>query len=449
MHGRAVAGLMVTVALTLVTGRPVAAQSLADLVLELFAFGQCGVPLCLDPDFEETGNFDTEHGRHYLRERVPRNDALILAFQGGIAGVVGSLPPTAMSGGRIWSDEDRSASFGPIFAERAETLGMGRFFLGLEATAFQVTNFSGVPADNLVLNFFHEDSNVALGPDPGLGLPLFERDVFRVRTNLDLDYTVATAVLSAGLASFLDVGFAVPVVRTNLRGTAHAQILPFGNALAHRFGGTPTAPVLEASNSVRGSATGIGDVSARVKINLTGGTTVGRAPPPLGMALLADVTFPTGQEEDLLGLGEGRGRAMAILSLNRGRFSPHLNAGYLLREGNLRDRNFDRDAWLATVGFDARASDVVTVAADLITRWELADPEHPLPGPVTFVGTPSLTVESSSLPDVDRRFIDLAVGLKYMLGRDMILATNALLPVQAAGLRADILWTLGIQGTFR
>jgi len=89
------------------------------------------------------------------------------------------------------------------------------------------------------------------------------------------------------------------------------------------------------------------------------------------------------------------------------------------------------------------------VAADLITRWELADPEHPLPGPVTFVGNPALTVESSSLPDVGRHFIDLAVGLKYMLGRDMILATNALLPIQAAGLRPDVLWTLGIQGTFR
>ena len=449
MHRRAVTGLMATLALMAVNGRPAAAQSLTDLVSELFVFGQCGVPLCFDPDFEETGNFQTEHGRHYLRDLVPRNDALILSFQEGIGSVVGSLPPTAMAGGRIWSNGERSASFGPVFAERAETLGMGRFFLGLQATAFQVTNFSGVPADNLVLNFFHEDSDVALGPDPGLGLPFFERDVLQVRTNLDLDYTVATAVLSAGLTSFLDVGFAVPVVRTSLRGTANAQILSLGNALAHRFDGTAEAPVLQASNSVSGSATGIGDVSARMKINLTGGTTVGRAPPPVGMALLADVTFPTGQEEDLLGLGEGRGRALAILSLNQGWFSPHLNAGYLLREGNLRDSNFDRDAVLGTVGFDAHASDAVTVGADLLTRWELADAEHPMPGPVTFVGRPALTVESSSIPDAARHFIDLAVGLKYMLGKDMILVTNALLPIRAAGLRPHVLWTLGLQGTFR
>ncbi len=449
MHRRAVTGLMAILTLMAVTGRPVAAQSLTDLLSELFVFGQCGVPLCLDPDFEETGRYRTEHGRHYLRDLVPRNDALILSFQEGVAGVVASLPATAMAGGRIWSNGERSASFGPVFAERAETLGIGRFFLGLEATAFQVTNFSGVSADNLVLNFFHEDSDVALGPDPGLGLPFFERDVLQVRTNLDLDYTVATAVLSAGLTSFLDVGFAVPVVRTSLRATADAQILSLGNSLAHRFAGTAEDPVLQASNSVRGSATGIGDVSARVKVNLTGGTTVGRAPPPVGMALLADVTFPTGQEEDLLGLGEGRGRALAILSLNQGGFSPHLNAGYLLREGNLRDSNFDRDAVLATVGFDAHASDAVTVGADLITRWELADAEHPMPGPVTFDGRPTLTVESSSIPDAARRFIDLAVGLKYMLGKDMILVTNALLPIQAAGLRPDVLWTLGLQGTFR
>ena len=449
MLRRAVAGLMAISALSAVAGRPAAGQSLTDLVAELFVFGQCGVPLCLDPDFEETGNYPTEHGRHYLRELVPLNDAIILSFQEGIGGVVGSLPATAMAGGRIWSNGDRSASLGPIFAERAETLGMGRFFLGLDATSFQVTNFSGVPADNLVLNFFHENSDVALGPDPGIGLPHFERDVLQVSTNLDLNLTVATAVLSAGLTSFLDVGFAVPVVRTSLRATADAQILSLGSSLAHRFDGTADSPVLHASNSVRGSATGIGDVSARVKVNLTGGTRVGQVPPSVGMALLADVTFPTGQAEDLLGLGEGRGRALAILSLHHGSFSPHLNAGYLLREGNLRDSNFDRDAMLATVGFDARASDAVTVAADLITRWELAASEFPMPGPVTFAGTPALTVEPSSIPDAARHFIDLAVGLKYMLGKDMILVTNALLPVRAAGLRPDLLWTLGLQGTFR
>ncbi|WP_419161433.1 hypothetical protein [Candidatus Palauibacter sp.] len=449
MHRRVVAGPMAMLALMFVTARPVAAQSLKDLVSELFVFGECGVPLCFDPGFEETEDPRTEHGRHYLRDLVPRNDALLLFFEDGIAGVAGTLPATAMAGGRIWSNGDRSASLGPVFAERAETLGVGRFFLGVEATGFQVTSFSGAPADALVLNFFHENSDVALGPDPGVGLPTFERDVLQVRTDLALDYTVATAVLSAGLTSFLDIGFAVPVVRTRLTATADAQILPFDSSYPHRFDGTRRAPILAARNSVTGSATGVGDISARVKVNLTGGTAVDRAPPPIGMALLADVTFPTGQEEDLLGLGEGRGRALAILSVNGESFSPHVNAGYLLREGNLRDRDFDGDAVLGTIGFDATPTDRVTMAADLITQWELADPENPLPNPVTFVGPGSFTVESSSIPDPGRYRIDFAMGFKFEIGRDMILVTNGLVPIKAIGLRSDFIWTLGLQGTFR
>ncbi|WP_419949599.1 hypothetical protein [Candidatus Palauibacter sp.] len=449
MHSRAAARALAVLALTFITVRPVAAQTLTELLSDLFVFGECGVSLCMDPVAMSPGEPESTHAIHFRRDLVPQNDALLLFVEDGISGVVGSLPATAMAGGPIWSDGVRSASLGPVFAERAETLGMGRFFLGLEATGFRITNFGGTPTDDLLLNFFHHDTNPPLGPDPGLGVPAFERDVLQVRTNLAVDYVVATGVVSAGLTSFIDVGVLVPVVRARLEGTADAQILPFDPASEHRFGGSAAMPVLGARKSVAGTSIGMGDVTARVKVNLSGGTEVGVEPPEVGIALVADYTFPTGQEEDLLGTGEGRGRALAVLSRRWGDFASHVNAGFLVREENARDGKFDRDALLGSVGFDVRVTDDVTVAAQMITHVEMADPDPPLPGPVSFAGAGTLTVESSSLSGPGRYLLDLATGLKYQVRNDMVLVANALLPIQGFGLRPDFMFTLGLQGTFR
>ena len=449
MHKRAAARALTVAALTFISIRPVAAQTLTGLLSDLFVFGECGVPLCMGAGGMPAGEASATHGAHFRRDLVPRNDALLLFLEDGVAGIAGGLPGAPIGGGAIWSDGVRSASLGPVFAERAETLGMGRFFMGLQASAFRATNFGGAPADDLILNFFHHNTSLPSGLDPGLGAPAFERDVLQARTSLTVDYVVATAVVSGGLTSFIDLGFIVPVVRARLEGTTDAQILPFGSAAEHRFGGTDAAPALNARKSVAGSAIGVGDVTARIKVNLSGGTEAGVEPAELGVALVADYTFATGEEADLLGTGEGRGRALAVVSRRWGDFTSHLNAGLLVREENAREGNFDRDAALASVGFDVKVGDEVTVAAEMIGHVELADPDPALPGPVTFVGGQPLTVEASSIPDPGRYLLDLAMGMKYAVRSDMVLVANALLPIRGFGLRPDILFTLGLQGTFR
>ncbi len=441
---RSVARLVLVLALMAVGGRQASAQTLRSLTSDLFVFGSCGAPLCLGHDFAETGSALTEHGRHFLAELVPQNQALLLFFEQGITNVAGSLPATSMSGGQLWTSRSRPASMGPVFGERAETLGMGRFFIGVEATGFRVSSFNGTPASDLVLNFFHENSDVALGPDPGLGQPVFERDMLRVRTNLVMDYIVATAAVSAGVTSFMDIGVAVPVVRARLKATANAQIVSADPSFPHRFGGSETAPVVDATNSVAGSATGVGDVSARMKISLSGGMPRNGVPSGVAVALIGDVTFPTGDKEDLLGTGRGRGRASLALSGQWDRFSPHVNAGYLLRQGAL-----EGDAITTVAGFDVRATPGVTVAMAVLAQWELDNPAYPMPGPVTFTGPGGYTVEPSSIPRQRRYAADIAAGLKFRVGSDMILVTNAVVPVLEVGLRPDVIWTFGLQGTFR
>ncbi len=136
---------------------------LRDLIPELFQFGDCGEPLCLNSSV----NAATGHGSHYIGSTVQGTDNLIGFLSGAIAAAVSSVPvSTATSavtfrfeGGRP-VQETRSA--GPIFGERVQTLGKGRLLLGVNLTTIDFNSVRGVPLDNVVFNFTHQ--NTGRGP---------------------------------------------------------------------------------------------------------------------------------------------------------------------------------------------------------------------------------------------------------------------------------------------
>ena len=90
-----------------------------------------------------------------------------------------------------------------------------------------------------------------------------------------------------------------------------------------------------------------------MKVNL-GGSDRG------AFGVLADVRFPTGNEDDFLGSGEYAVRGLVIVSARFGKFSPHLNAGYLFRSGKSIT-----DAVLVTAGFDQLVAPWATLAVDV------------------------------------------------------------------------------------
>ena len=98
------------------------AQSLSQRFQELFTFGSCGRPLCL-----EVGG---EHGPHFIPS-VTQGEHDMLSFLGGsVANTLASLPFVAASSGVTFRLVDgqavaTSSSAGAIFAERAQTLGRG------------------------------------------------------------------------------------------------------------------------------------------------------------------------------------------------------------------------------------------------------------------------------------------------------------------------------------
>jgi hypothetical protein len=410
---------------------------LSGLIPELFQFGDCGEPLCLNSSV----NAATGHGSHYIGSTVQGTDNLIGFLSGAIAAAVSSLPvSTATSavtfrfeGGRP-VQEVRSA--GPIFGERVQTLGKGRLLVGVNLTAVDFSSVRGVPLDNVAFAFTHQNTARPGVPlDSALGSPAFENDVIQVNTSIDLNIQTALLFLTYGLTDRIDIGVELPLVRSDLSGGSIAHVVPFTNPTPHFFG-TAANPSLNAGSSIDGTASGIGDVGARLKVNL-GGSDRG------AFGFLADARFPTGNEEDFQGSGEYAVRGLGIVSARFGDFSPHLNVGYLWRSGESLT-----DAFLATAGFDQLMAPWATLAVDLITQWQVGTNPLVLPGTVTFT-TPNLRhVEPTNIPDRRDDLIDGSLGFKFLIGNQLILVTNALVPLNSGGMRANWAATVGVERTF-
>lgn len=432
-----------------VLGAPLRAQALEDRVTDLFIFGEGDDVLFLGGSGGSENPGIQVHGDHFVPSAVSGNATIISFLTNAIGSNVANLPVSASSGGETFRFEGAtpvrtSISPGPIYAERAQTLGSGRLFLSLSRTGLQYETLRGVPLDAVPLVFTHSNvdfpnCDAIFGGDCGVyGIPQFENEVIDFNLSLGVSVDVTAFALTYGISDRIDLGVVLPVVKTSLRGTSTATIIPFGadGPPPHFFAGTEESPILTASRFVEGSSSGLGDVSARVKVNLREGS-------PVSLAVLAEGRFPTGSEEDLRGSGAVAIRGLGILSARLGDFSPHANIGY-----QYRGRDLDPDVFLATAGFDQLLSSWATLAADLITEFPVGTTDIPVPGEVVLEAPFRRTVRTSTIPDRRDDIINASLGLKLTIPRAITVVTNGAFPLNRGGMRPDVLWTVGAEYTF-
>jgi hypothetical protein len=130
---------------------------------------------------------------------------------------------------------------------------------------------------------------------------------------------------SYGLGSRFDISIAVPFVTVDLAAQSLAQVQRIGTATSpatHFYDNGTGAFGTTVTYRSSGHASGIGDVVVRLKGNPVRNDSV-------AVALGLDGRFPTGDEEDLLGLGAFGLKPFSVLSLSQGRVAPHLNFAYL------------------------------------------------------------------------------------------------------------------------
>jgi hypothetical protein len=332
-------------------------------------------------------------------------------------------------------------SFGPILAERAETIGKKKFSLGFNYQYFTFDTIEGVDLGNVPAVFTHD--NAAVGG---------RSDVVTTANAIDLKVGQFTAFLSYGLADGVDISAALPFVKVDMGVASQATVRRIGTASspATHFFRDPAAPGVFGTTktfSQSGSASGIGDVVGRLKARLVKS---GAA----GVAIGADVRFPTGDELDLLGSGAWGVKPFLVLSVSKKVLSPHLNVGYQwngksVLAGDVRtgEKQSLPNQILYDGGVDIGVTSKITLALDVLGRRVLKSPRlqtetfHALQGGLTF---PSIHF----VQDANFNVTSGAAGLKVNAGGRLLLDFNVLFKLDNSGLRDKVTPLVGFEYSF-
>jgi hypothetical protein len=366
-------------------------------------------------------------------------------FNIALASQLASVPlPTSASGFTYELDpalgvfKRSTTSFGPILAERAETIGKGKFSLGFSYQRFTFDTLEGLNLDQVPAVFTHDD------PFPG-----GRADVVTTLNSIDARVGQATAFFTYGLLDRVDLSVAVPLVTVDMDVASDASVQRVGTAASpatHFFrdagGGFGASRRYEGS----GSASGIGDVIVRLKTTVYKGDAS-------AVALGVDSRIPTGDEEDLLGSGAPGVKPFLAMSFGSKNVAPHLNVAYqwngdsVLAGNVLGGTKGDMpDQVLYAAGVDVGLGEKVTLAVDVFGRYVIDSPRlrstvfRTIDVGSTF---PNIHFETGSFSVVDG-----AVGLKINLGGTLLADFNALFKLNDAGLRDTFTPLVGIEYSF-
>jgi Putative MetA-pathway of phenol degradation len=324
-----------------------------------------------------------------------------------------------------------SRTYGPWFAERALTAGEGNFSFGFSFQRADFDGFEGKELDSGDIRFYVRHINVP-------GTAAFEADLIETSVAMELETSTAAVLLNYGVTDQWDIGAAIPIVQVGLHAEINARIDRVGTASmpgVHLFPDGSDHRI----EQMRGSATGLGDIVLRTKyrfLKTRGG----------GLAAALDLRVPTGNEEDLLGLGATQAKMLFIGSREMGRFVPHVNLSYAFTgDSDLPDVSTP-DEFGYVFGVETTAGRA-TILADVIGRTlfdtgRFEDQLRTFAGPTraTTVARQEFSRRDGSLSQVIG-----VVGLKYPLADRFLVSFNALFSLNDAGLRERFMPVFGIE----
>jgi hypothetical protein len=305
---------------------------------------------------------------------------------------------------------------GPIFGERAETLGRGQMSFDLTYSFVDLATINGKSLEHLVnvpsvkgrFLFFHVAGGVTLKDGRFTTL-------LPVRAALDLDvnaHIVAPSV-TYGLTPDLDVNLTVPVLSTSLGIRARTRVPDPRLAAFMLPAGDSRARVDVLSESA--TSEGVGDVLLRGKYVLHRGG-------PVDLAAGLGLSLPSGHADDFQGTGTTQVQPELIASrVVADRLELLANAGIDL-DADAVERSVVRWA----IGGTVRPIEQVAVPIVIFGRHELSAPAARIPVPFFF------QIERSDS-------FDASVGVRWRFARAAVLSANALVPLDRAGLRAEVI----------
>jgi Putative MetA-pathway of phenol degradation len=380
------------------------ARPLRDLISGLY--GGDGITLAPPPP---NSPFPS-HAPHFTVDSA----ASINRLNEQITAAIGAFPFSSSVGGFTFSFDPLLNTFvrttetlGPLFAERAPTLGRGKLNFNAAFTFFKYDSFNGERLNRLHVDALHQPDVIP----PNDERTSFELDTLRLNFDIDIRVRIFSLAATYGVTENLDVGILVPIVNVDMRVKSHAQIIPSpANTFpgVHTFVGGPESPDDRAS----GSATGIGDVVLRAKYSLLKSEVI-----EVAGALLTELA--TGSHRDLLGTGTTTIRPFLILSRTLfNLLTPHLNLGYKFNLNRVNQSTVEY-----VIGFDLGTSRF-TFAWELLGSYE---------------------------PSGDRsgeNILTSSLGVKWNPWKQLLVSANTQVPINRTGLRSNLILTFGAEYSF-
>lgn len=425
----AISGAAVLQAEEIVTSRGVTGGKLVTLIPNLYGPNGLTLP---NPDHE--AHFDSAFQSNF----APFNSALATQLT--------TLPVPSPSSGFTYSFDPNlgvytrsTNSFGPILTERAETIGKDKFFAGVTVQRFNFESLDNIQLDGVPAVFEH----VQTTPDPNL-----KKDIITTGNFLSLQLSQTVGFFTYGLTDRIDISVAIPQVNVSLNVSSNAIIQRIGTATqadVHYFRDGNGNLTDRQKFSSSGSASGLGDVTVRVK-----GTAIRSK--AAWLALGVDVRMPTGDAYDFLGSGAYGARPFAAISFRTRRITPHVNVGYQWNGESVLAGDIGRGTKANlpnhlnyAVGVDAGVNKKLSLAVDLLgdqiyntSRLKMA----------TFTAA-----DGQKFPEVQfykgtANLSNMAFGIKVNPVRTLLVSFNLLVPVNHAGLRARVVPLIGLSYAF-
>jgi hypothetical protein len=333
-------------------------------------------------------------------------------------------------------------SFGPILADRAETIGRGKFAFGYSFQQFAFQTFDGLRLSHIPAVFTHDDFQLGGG----------RADVITTENSISASVLQSTFSLTYGPTDRIDVSLGVPMIRTALEGSSDARIhrVGTGTSTAIHFFRDPDAPGSYGDERLfvtHGSATGLGDIIVRGK-----GTLIKTA--RAGVAVGVEARLPTGDETNLLGSGAVGIKLFEAVSVIYGPVAPHVNIAYQWNSSSVLAGDVAAgtkgdipDELSYVLGADLSVDKRVSLAAELIGRHSTDSPRL---SSRTFsvpnqpgVSFPDISFSSGSL-----NVLSGAVGMKANIAGTALVTFNLHFKLNDSGVRARVTPLIGLEYGF-
>ena len=334
-------------------------------------------------------------------------------------------------------------SFGPILADRAETIGRDRIAFSFNEQVFSFDRLDGVSLSAIPAVFRHDDYQSTAG----------RSDVISTINTVQASVRQFTGAVTYGLLERLDLSLAVPVVRTRLSllSNATVQRVGTGTQLQVHYFRDDTAPAGHGTAHqffAEGRATGVGDLLVRAKGTLMREGT--RA-----LAAGVDVRMPTGDEENLLGAGAPGVRPFVAFSGTFGIVAPHANLGYQwngksVLAGDVRtgEKRGLPDQFLYAAGTDISVNPRLSLVLDLVGQRVINSPRL---STFTFLATGpagSVALRDLRFQNASYWASNGAVGMKVNVAPRVLINFNLRFALDHSGLTDRLSPLIGTEFAF-